>query len=78
MNQFKEKTNLFTGHPHSIGESYPQHLRYAFNSGLKLMLAGLACMIHSVFPFLFVNTASQTVKDIHQTIMNRKNTRITE
>jgi len=65
--------NIFTQHPHSIGETYFQHLRYASAHGLRLTLSGMACIIHSIFPFLFVNTASNTVQEVYKHIMKRKN-----
>src|SRR3546814_1638219 len=36
--------------------------------GLRLVGSGIACLIHAVFPFLFVHTASDTVKDMHRGI----------
>jgi hypothetical protein len=50
--------NLFTAHPHDIGETYFQHLFYALKFGSKMVIAGLACLTHAVFPFLFVKTGS--------------------
>ncbi|MGA2654975.1 MAG: DUF6356 family protein [Gammaproteobacteria bacterium] len=62
---------LFTEHPNSIGETYGEHAYYASRAGVRMMLAGFACIIHSIFPFIFINTASQTVKDLHQTMIAR-------
>ena len=64
---------LLTHHPHSIGETYFEHFRFACFSGLRLVFAGFACMIHSVLPFLFINTASQTIQEITEEITVRKN-----
>ena len=50
--------NIFTEHPHSIGESYFQHLKFAFTFGWKMVMGGSACMIHAIFPFLFQKTGS--------------------
>lgn len=63
---------LFTQHPESIGESYGQHFQAAFPCGAKLFFAGLACMVHSILPFLFVNTASDVVKRIHNKMQSRQ------
>lgn len=41
---------LFTEHPESVGESYIHHFLYACISGIKLIFAGIACVIHSIFP----------------------------
>lgn len=63
--------NPFTAHPHSLGETYLEHARIASGSGLRMVLAGLACIIHSVFPFIFIQTASQTIKKLHATFAHR-------
>jgi hypothetical protein len=63
--------NPFTKHPQEIGESYFEHLRFAFASGLKLAGSGVACMIHAVFPFLFTDTAGNTVREMHRGIVKR-------
>ena len=51
--------NPFTAHPASVGETYLQHLRFAFRFGAKMTAGGLAAIVHSVFPFCFVTTASR-------------------
>lgn len=53
--------NIFTDHPHSVGESYIQHLKFALWFGFTLFLTSLACLVHAFFPFLFVNTAGHNV-----------------
>lgn len=50
--------NLFTEHPHSVGETYPQHFKFAFHFGFTMLLGGIACIVHAVFPFLFQKTGS--------------------
>lgn len=64
---------LFTHHPTSVNETYSEHLYFASISGIKLTCAGVACIIHSIFPFLFANTASKTMQNILQDISLRKN-----
>jgi hypothetical protein len=49
---------IFTEHPKSVGETYLKHMSRAILYSLGLILAGAACAIHSVFPFLFKKTAS--------------------
>lgn len=63
--------NPFTSHPRELGESYAHHLSHAGASGFRLIGSGVACLIHAVFPFLFVNTASNTVKAMHRGIAKR-------
>lgn len=50
--------NIFTNHPKNIGESYLLHLWHAGKFGFLMLVAGVACLIHAVFPFLFEQTAS--------------------
>ncbi|MDR3478323.1 MAG: DUF6356 family protein [Gammaproteobacteria bacterium] len=64
--------NYFTQHPHSIKETYPEHLRYASLTGIRLVGAGIACIIHSICPFWFENTASTTVKAVKEEMDARK------
>jgi len=56
--------NLFNKHPNSIGESYFQHMRFAFTFGGKMVIGGLACIIHGIFPFLFESTGSTITKKL--------------
>ena len=56
---------LFTEHPQSVGETYPQHMGVAFGFGMRMVLAGLACLVHGVLPFLFVKTGSRTITVLH-------------
>jgi len=51
--------NPFTEHPASVGETYLQHMCFAFRFGLRMLTGGLAAVIHSVFPFVCVTTASR-------------------
>lgn len=51
-------TPYFTAHPSSVGESYGQHMVTALSFGTHMVLAGVASMLHGLFPFLFVSTAA--------------------
>ena len=53
--------NIFTDHPKSIGESYFQHLYFAFLFGANMVIGGLACIIHAFLPFLFKKTGSNVL-----------------
>ena len=54
-------TSIFTDHPRSIGETYAEHAATAFSFGWHMAVGGVACMIHAVFPGVFVKTASRTI-----------------
>ena len=69
MNKIKK---LFTEHPHSLGESYLEHLICAAGYGSRMIFAGFAAIIHSIFPFLFETTASDLAKEITGNVDSRK------
>jgi hypothetical protein len=58
-------TNLFTAHPASVGQTYAEHLSFALAFGLRMVLGGLAAIVHAVFPFVFITTASRTVDELN-------------
>jgi hypothetical protein len=64
-------TNPFTAHPHAVGESYGAHARAAAGFGAAMVLAGLACIVHAVFPFLFVRTGSSAIRRLNAKIEAR-------
>jgi uncharacterized protein DUF6356 len=55
----------FTEHPKSVGETYWQHMAAAQSFAFPLALAAAASLIHSVFPFLCVKSASSRVAQLH-------------
>ena len=57
--------NPFTTHPASVGETYGEHLRFAFGFGLRMLLGAVAAMVHAILPFLFVTTASRTLDELN-------------
>jgi len=52
-------TNPFTAHPASVGETYLQHFRFAFRFGSRMLVGGVAAVIHAFLPFCFTTTASR-------------------
>ena len=63
--------NLFTHHPNSINETYFRHMSQAFYFGFKMIISGLAALIHAVFPFIFEATASNSAREIIRDIDQR-------
>jgi hypothetical protein len=57
--------NPFTAHPSSVGETYTEHLRFAFGFGLRMLAGAIAAMIHALLPFLFITTASRTLDELN-------------
>jgi hypothetical protein len=62
---------LMTDHPHSVGESYGEHMRVALSFAGPLAVASAAAFVHAFLPFLCVTTASRTVKKLHARIVSR-------
>jgi hypothetical protein len=65
----------FTHHLDEVGETYTEHMGTAAGFGLQMVTGGLACLVHAVFPFLFVNTASRTMDALHRR-MNKRSTKM--
>ncbi len=63
--------SLFTKHPHSLGESYFEHLANAMRFGGYMILGGLACITHAIFPFIFKKTASNFLFKMTHTYIER-------
>lgn len=56
--------NPFTAHPASVDETYSEHLGFALVFGLKMLLGGVAAVVHAFLPFLFVTTAGRICDDL--------------
>lgn len=68
----KPLANLFRDHPASVGETYFEHLLHATGFGVRMVLGGIACMLHGLLPFLFVKTGSRQIQTLHgRMITNR-------
>jgi hypothetical protein len=66
-------TRIFTEHPASVGENYPQHLAAAAGFGLRMIGGGLACLVHAVLPFAFKRTGSGIITELHERMVaNRR------
>jgi hypothetical protein len=60
-------------HLREINETYLEHMYFAQKCGWRMVFAGLACVVHSIVPNFFVNTASNALRALSQEIMDRKN-----
>ena len=61
----------FTEHPHSVGESYWEHLRFALSFSGALFAAAGAALLHALFPFLCETTGSTIVRRLYSRISGR-------
>ena len=64
--------NPFTKHPHSVGETYLEHMIIAFNTAMKIQLVVLIILIHAIFPFLFEQTGGDEIEKINNDLQNRR------
>jgi len=62
----------FTEHPASVGETYSEHLVKAVCFGTRMMLAGIACLLHGALPFLFVRTGSRAIADLNERMITNR------
>ncbi|MBP8297228.1 MAG: capsule biosynthesis protein [Burkholderiales bacterium] len=65
----------FRAHPASVGETYCEHLGVALSFGAALLAAGLACLVHAFFPFLFTTTARRAIADLHRRVVTHRDRR---
>lgn len=63
---------LFNEHPASVGESYTEHMGTAWSFSARMLIAGLACFVHGIFPFLFVKTGSQAITELHDRMVTHR------
>ena len=64
--------SLFAEHPNSVGESYLMHLLQACRFAGRLLLAGVACLIHAVLPFLFEKTARGAIAERYDRMVRNR------
>ena len=53
---------FFTEHPASVGETYGEHFVFAVSLGGRMVLGGLACVVHGIVPELCKTTGSRTIR----------------
>ncbi|MBX9797239.1 DUF6356 family protein [Sphingomonas sp.] len=64
---------LFTDHPASVGESYAAHFGVATRFGARMVWGGARCMVHGLLPFLWQTAGSDTVNELHATLVRKRN-----
>ena len=64
-------SNRLTHHLDETGETYGEHCGKAAGFGLRMIVGGLACIVHAIFPFLFEKAGSDTVRHLHGTLCKR-------
>lgn len=56
----------FTEHPAAVGETYRQHLCSAWWFSARMIVGGVACLVHGLLPFVFVTNGSATVRGLYE------------
>jgi hypothetical protein len=67
-------SRFFTEHPASVGETYLEHLCAATGFAVRMILGGIACFLHGVFPFAFRRTGSDCIRQLHERMVAHRNT----
>lgn len=62
---------LFLDHPHSVDESYAEHMGFALRFAGLLFLAGGAALVHALIPALCKTTASGLIRKMYARIEHR-------
>jgi hypothetical protein len=65
-------TRIFTEHPASVDETYLEHLATALSFGVRMLLAGLACLVHAVLPFTFTKTGSIAITHLYDSMVTNR------
>jgi hypothetical protein len=63
---------LFREHPREVGETYAEHFAAAGGFGVKMIVGGVACVVHAVVPGLFITTGSGTVKKLYDQMVAKR------
>lgn len=56
---------FLTEHLESVDESYGEHFLHAVSFSVRMIGAGLCCMVHAFLPFLFKKTGSACIGTLH-------------
>ena len=62
----------FVAHPHSVGETYPEHFGAASRFGLTMIGGGVVCLVHALFRALFERTGSTAIKRLYSEMVARQ------
>ena len=62
----------FTDHPSRVNETYFQHMAMAFGFGGRMLLGGLACLVHGIFPWLCLTRGSDPMRGLHHRMVSHR------
>ena len=64
-------SKVFLNHPHSVDETYFEHMAFAGKFSLKLFAAAFCALIHAFIPAAFEKTASRMIAEMYAKTHNR-------
>ena len=64
-------TRLFRDHPHSVDETYVEHMGVAFSFSLRLFKAAFCAFAHGIVPGVCETSASRAIRELHAEMANR-------
>jgi hypothetical protein len=62
----------FTDHPSSVNETYFEHMVMAFGFGGRMLLGGLACLVHGLCPWLYTSRGSDTIRGLYRRMVTHR------
>jgi len=62
----------FTDHPECVNETYVQHMGSAFSFGGTMVVAGCACVLHGIFPFVFGSMGRSAVAKLYDRMISHR------
>ena len=62
----------FVEHPRSVNETYLQHFGMACRFGIRLMVAGVRCLLHAFVPRWCEHTASESVHKLFDEMVENR------
>ena len=66
-----EVKQAFTEHPAETGETYLEHLWFTTKMSVRFLYTTAVMMIHGVFPFLLMRTASSQIESVYKVMRGR-------
>jgi uncharacterized NAD(P)/FAD-binding protein YdhS len=61
-----------SAHPNAAGESYFVHMGHSLSFSASLLKLGCFSFVHAVLPFLFLDTTSATLRNLHPILSKRR------
>lgn len=57
----------------NMGETYLQHGRFAIKTAGQLFVASIALVLHAIYPNILVTYGSDTIRELHLKMEERRN-----